>query len=129
MMEKARKHLLLQMMDSTHEMLKKKKFSDLMVVTGSDGIVYVMSRAQNNNHNPDKLVLLNPDHPCTRLILKLFHDSTHRSVAFTVARSRIWYWIPQATKIIKVSSTDVMSAELQLLSQCSNLWLPCRLSG
>ena len=101
MMKKSRKYLLLQMMPSTHEMLTKKKFSDLMVITGSDGIVYVRGRTQNKNHNPDKLVLLNPEHPCTRLILKSFHDATHRSVAYTVARSRIWYWIPQATKIMK----------------------------
>ena len=61
----------------------------------------VVHRARNCSHNPDKLVLLSPKHPYTKLILKSFHDINHRGVAYTVARSRLRYWIPQATKIMK----------------------------
>ena len=55
----------------------------------------------NNNYNPDKQVLLSPAHPLTRLILKSYHDVSHRGIAHVVARSRINYWIPQAAKIVK----------------------------
>merc|ERR1719369_2478809 len=89
------------MMPMTREMIKKRKLSALLLNTAYDGLVYVVSRTQNNSYNEDKLVLLSPEHPYTRLILKSFHDINHRGVNHTVARSRLWYWIPQAAKIVR----------------------------
>ena len=100
-LKQAKRQILLHMMPMTKKMLKEKKIPGLMTVTDEDGMVYVVSRVQNHSYNPDKMVLLSPDHPCTRLILKSFHDINHRGVASVVARSRIWYWIPQAAKIVK----------------------------
>ena len=88
-------------MPMTKMMLKEMKFSNMMVITGDVGFIYVVHRAQKYSHNPDKLVLLSPKHPYTKLVLKSFHDINHRGVAYTVARSRLRYWIPQATKIMK----------------------------
>ena len=101
LLNQARHKLLLQMMPLTKLMLEKKKFNDMLVVTDEDGLVYVQSRVQKSNYNPEKLVLLSPYHPYTKLILKSLHEVNHRSVAHTVARSRIWYWIPQASKLVK----------------------------
>ena len=101
LMTRARRVLLMQMMPMTREMIKKRKLSTLLLHTACDGLVYVVSRAQNNSYNQDKLVLLSPEHPYTRLILKSFHDINHRGVNHTVARSRLWYWIPQAAKIVR----------------------------
>ena len=97
----ARRQILLNMMPMTQKMWKDKGMPGLMATTDKDGMVYVMSRVQNNSYYPDKLILLSPDHPCTKLILKSFHDVSHRGVASVVARSRIWYWIPQAAKLVK----------------------------
>ena len=99
LLEQARKQVLLNMMPTTKKMLKDKNLG--LMTTEEDGMVYVVSRIRNNSYNPDKMILLSPDHPCTRLILKSFHDVSHRGVASVVARSRIWYWIPQAAKIVK----------------------------
>ena len=99
LMKKATVVLLKEMMPMTKMMLKEMKFSDMMIITGDDGLIYAVHRAQNYSHNPDRLVLLSPKHPYTKLILKSFHDINHRGVAYTVARSRLRYWIPQATKM------------------------------
>ena len=101
LMLKAKKLLLLQMMPETNLMLEKMKFKDLIITRDEDGLVYVSGRTASANYNPEKLVLLSPKHPCTRLILKAMHEVNHRGINYTVARSRIWYWIPQAAKIVK----------------------------
>ena len=67
-MKKATVLLLSEMMPMTKMMLKEMKFSDMMIITGDDGLIYVVHRAQNYSHNPDKLVLLSPKHPYTKLI-------------------------------------------------------------
>ena len=101
LLKHARQQILLNMMPMTQKMLKEKRMPGLMTITDKDGMVYVMSRVENNSYNPDKMILLSPDHPCTKLILKSFHDISHKGVASVVARSRIWYWIPQAAKLVK----------------------------
>lgn len=105
-------------------MLKKKKFSDLMVTTNKSGLTCVVSRAQNNSYNPDQLVLLNPDHPWTRMILKSLHEINHRSVSYIVARSRIWYWIPQASKIVKSIKSKCFECRILAANHLEQLMSP-----
>ena len=51
------------MMPMTQKMLKNKKTLGLMTTTDEDGIVYKISRIQNNNYNLDKMILLSIDVP------------------------------------------------------------------
>ena len=81
---------MLNMMPMTQKMLKDKRMPGLMATTDKDGMVYVMSRVQNNSYNPDKMILLSPDHPCTKLILKSFHDVSHRGVASVVNQEQVF---------------------------------------
>ena len=83
LLEQARKQVLLNMMPTTRKMLKDKNLG--LMTTEEDGMVYVVSRIRNNSYNPDKMILLSPDHPCTRLILKSFHDVSHCGVTSVVA--------------------------------------------
>ena len=62
--------------------------SDLLI-TEKDGMVYVASRAQNNINNPDKMLLLSPDHPCTGLILKSMHDIKNRGVNYSKVKDMV----------------------------------------
>ena len=99
LMKEARSLWLKEMMEDTREMLSKKKLSEFIVYE-KDGIVYATTRAKQENLNPDDLVILSPTHPLTRKILTSYHNVNHKGVNNTVARSRIFYWIPQASKIV-----------------------------
>ena len=101
MIQKARRLLFLSVMPATRGKIEKGKCQGLMTFTDEDGMIYVTSRVSNISHNPDKQILLPPSHPLTKLILRHLHEISHRSVAHVVARSRLWYWIPQCSKIVK----------------------------
>ena len=88
------------MMKETKEMLKTTKLTGLLVFE-KEGIVSVTTRSKQENWNPENLVVLSPKHPLTRLILRSMHEVDHRGVMHTVARSRIFYWIPQASKLVR----------------------------
>ena len=88
------------MMKETREMLKKTKLPGLMIFD-QDGIIYATTRVKQENWNPDKLIVLSPKHPLTTMILRSMHEVDHRGVMHTVARSRIFYWIPQAAKLLR----------------------------
>ena len=87
-------------MTATREMLKKTKLSSFLIHE-KNGVVYATTRNEQENLNPEDLVVLSPLHPVTKMILYSFHSISHRGVQHAVARSRIYYWIPQATKIMK----------------------------
>ena len=134
-MNKAKLQWFLSMMPATREMLKKNKLHGLIKVE-EDGIVYVTARTRQENWNPEKLVVLSPKHPLTRLILRNLHEIDHRGVSHTVARSRIFYWIPQASKLLKKIKSQCFKCRLmdakamnQLMSKlpafrqkCSPVW-------
>ena len=87
-------------MQSTREMLQKTRLSGF-IIHEKGGIIYATTRNKQENLNPEDLVILSPSHPVTKKILFSFHNVSHRGVHHSVARSRIFYWIPQATKITK----------------------------
>ena len=96
----AKRRLLLSMMPATREMLKTTKLAG-MIIYEKDGMVLAASRNKQVCQNPDDLIVLSPKHPLTSKILYSFHNVNHRGVKYCVARSRIFYWIPQATKLMK----------------------------
>ena len=100
LMKEAKKILLQSMMTETKEMLKKTKLDGLLVYE-KDGLMFATTRNKQENQNPDDLVILSPKHPITNKILYSFHNINHRGVQHCVARSRIFYWIPQAAKLMK----------------------------
>ena len=100
LLKQARRSWLLSMMSETKEMLKKMKLSGFLVHE-KDGIVYATTRSKQEILNPDDLIILSPTHPVTKKILFSFHNISHKGVQHTVARSRIYFWIPQASKIVK----------------------------
>ena len=102
-MQRARNIILRMMMPATKEMLKSQKFPDLLIQEDkTDGFIYVITRnTKNNSYNPDKLILLSPKHPWTKLILKSIHEAAHKGNRTVIARSRLWFWIPQAFKLVR----------------------------
>ena len=60
------------MMPSTKLMLKTTKLPGMLTYE-KDGIMYVTTRNKHENLNPENLVVLNPKHPATRMILRSFH--------------------------------------------------------
>ena len=83
------------MMPATKEMIKTTKLAGLLTFE-KEGIMYAATRTKQENLNADAIVVLSPKHPVTRLILRSLHEINHRGVQYTVARSRLFYWIPQA---------------------------------
>ena len=100
LMKLARKLWLKSMMESTIKMLEKKTLSGFIVFE-RDGIYYATTRNKQVNLNQEELVILSPSHPVTKKILLTLHNINHRGVQYTVARSRLHYWIPQAAKLVK----------------------------
>ena len=100
LMKEAKRMLLLSMMPETKKMLEKTKLPGLLVYE-KDGLILATTRNKQENQNPEDLVILSPKHPLTEKILYSFHNLNHRGVKYCVARSRIFYWIPQASKLMK----------------------------
>ena len=88
------------MMKETKKMLKTSKLPGFLIFE-EDDIIYAATRVKQESWNPVHLIVLSPRHPVTRLILRSMHEVDHRGVMHTVARSRIFYWIPRAAKIIR----------------------------
>ena len=91
---------LRSMMPETKVMLKTTKLSGFLIHE-KDGIIFATTRTKSQNYNAEDLPILSPKHKLTRLILRSIHEISHRGVNYTVARSRLFYWIPQAKKIVK----------------------------
>ena len=90
---------LVSMMSETRKMLKNTKLSGFIIYE-KDGIIYATTRSKQKNLNPEDLVILSHKHPVTKMILSDFHVSHgHGGVQQTVARSRVFFWIPQASKL------------------------------
>ena len=103
-------------------MLKETKLPGFLLHE-KNGLVLATTRVKVENQNPENLIVLSPKHPITKMILRDFHTMNHRGVQHCVARSRIYYWIPQAAKLMKsivnkCFSCRVMNAEAmkQLMS-------------
>ena len=91
---------LKSMMKETRMMLKNKKLSGFIIYE-KNGLIYATTRNKQVNLNPEELIVLSPSHPITKKILYMLHNINHRGVQYTVARSRLRYWIPQASKLVK----------------------------
>ena len=114
---------LLSMMPKTREMLKVSKLPGF-IIHESDNIVYATTRVKQENLNPDKLIILNPKHPLTKMILFDFHNINHCGVQQTVAKSRIYFWIPQAAKIVKSIKSKCFHCRAQDAKAMSQLMSP-----
>jgi hypothetical protein len=106
------------MMKETKEMLKKTKLPGLMVFE-SDGITYVTTRSRQENWNPDKLVVLSPKHPLTKLILRSMHKVNHRGVAHTVELPDLESstGFPKLASLSRPSRTIAFDVESKMLKQ------------
>ena len=111
-LEKAEKCWYLSMMKMTKQMMTTTKLPSFNVET-IDGIIYAMTRTTTENYNPDKLMILSPRHPVTRLILREIHEVDHKGVQHTVARSRLKYWIPRCGQIVRKIKANCFTCRLK----------------
>ena len=123
LMKEAKRSLLLSMMPATREMLKTTKLSGFLIHE-KDGLILATTRNKNENLNPDDLVILSPKHPITKMILQTIHNINHRGVQYCVARSRIFYWIPQASKLMKSIKNNCYTCKLQDAAALTQLMAP-----
>ena len=99
------------MMTETRNMLKTTKLSGFIIYE-KDELIFAASRDKTANHNPDDLIVLSPKHLITKMILRSIHEISHRGVSHGVARSRIFYWIPQAAKLLKSIKNNCAKCKL-----------------
>ena len=123
LMRKARMTLLKLMMKDTKTMMKTSKLPGLLIHE-KDGLILARTRNKVENQNPEDLIVLSPKSHLTKLILKSFHDVNHRGVHHCVARSRIFYWIPQAAKLMKSIKNGCYECKLQDTEALSQLMSP-----
>ena len=123
LIKKARMMLLRSMMKDTKEMLKTTKLPGLLIHE-KDGLVLARTRNRTENQNPEDLIVLSPKSLLTKLILKTFHDINHRGIQHCVARSRIFYWIPQAAKLMKSIQNSCYQCKLQNTEALTQLMSP-----
>ena len=86
--------------------------------------MYATTRNKQENLNPDDLIILSPSHPITKMILTSYHNMYHRGVQNTVARSRIFFWIPQAGKIVKSINNSCYTCRLNDATAMQQLMSP-----
>ena len=123
LMSMARKLWLKSMMQDTRKMLKEKKLSGFIVIE-REGIFYATTRNKQINLNQSELIILNPNHPVTKKILTSIHNINHRGVQYTVARSRLYYWIPQAAKLVKSIKQNCFECRKQDAKAMEQLMAP-----
>ena len=111
------------MMNETRKMLLKTKLPGLMIFE-EDEIIYATTRVKQESWNPDKLIILSPKHPLTAMILRSLHEVDHRGVMHTVARSRIFYWIPQAAKLLRKIKKNCFSCRIKDAEAMKQLMAP-----
>ena len=104
-------------------MLKTTKLSGFLIHE-KDGLILATTRNKNENLNPEDLVILSPKHPITKMILQTFHNINHRGVQYCVARSRIFYWIPQASKLMKSIKNSCYTCKMQNAEALTQLMAP-----
>ena len=86
--------------------------------------MYAATRTKQENLNADAIVVLSPKHPVTRLILRSLHEINHRGVQYTVARSRLFYWIPQASKVVRSIKNKCFKCRLKDAEAMRQLMAP-----
>ena len=111
------------MMKETRLMLVKTKLSGFIRYE-ENGIIYVTTRKTNENYNSDKLIVLSPKHPLTKLILRDIHEEDHRGIQHSVARSRLYYWIPQCSKLLRKIRDNCVSCRLRDSAAIRQLMAP-----
>ena len=121
--KEAKSILLKSMMTETRTMLKSTKLPGFIIYE-KDGLVFAASRDKTANHNPDDLIVLSPKHPVTKMILRSIHEISHRGVSHDLARSRIFYWIPQATKLLKSIKNNCAKCKLLNAKALTQLMSP-----
>ena len=123
LVKEAKKILLESMMPATRKMLEKTKLANFLIYE-KDGLVMATTRTKQENLNPEDLIILSPHHPITEKILYSFHSVSHRGVQHCVARSRIFYWIPQAAKLAKRIKKDCYTCRLKDADAMKQLMSP-----
>ena len=118
-----KKAWMLSMMPATKEMIKTTKLAGLLTFE-KEGIMYAATRTKQENLNADAIVVLSPKHPVTRLILRSLHEINHRGVQYTVARSRLFYWIPQASKVVRSIKNKCFKCRLKDAEAMRQLMAP-----
>ena len=76
------------------------------VYDDAGNVIQVVTSGRLNNmmnlgYDVPELVILDPHHPFTKLVLKKFHDERHASDDYVLWRSRTKYWIPNARRVIR----------------------------
>ena len=122
-MKTVKRAWLLSMMPETRKMLKTTKLTGFLVFE-KDGLFFASTRTKQENLNPEALIVLSPHHPVTRKILRSIHEISHRGVQHTVARSRVFYWIPQASKLVRSITNNCFRCRLKDAEAMRQLMAP-----
>ena len=75
-------------------------------------------------YDVEELVILDPNHPYTYLVLKYFHDQDHCSDDRTVWKSRNKFWIPQARRLAKKIRSKCYRCRLLVKLNCQQMMSP-----
>ena len=116
--------LLQSCMSKTKLMLKEKPLKDFIQTIDENGLVKVQTRVSQSNQNPSSLIVLSPSLALTKKILYSFHCLTHSGVKASVAKSRLFYWIPQAGKLMKPIKRNCIKCRLLDAEALTQLMAP-----
>ena len=75
-------------------------------------------------YDVEELVILDPSHSYTYIVLKHFHDQDHCSDDRTVWKSRNKYWIPQARRLAKRIRSKCYRCRLLVKLNCQQMMSP-----
>lgn len=107
-------------MPKTEQMLKERPIKNFLQTIDENGLIRFQTRITQSKQDAPSLIVLSPHLPIAKKILYSFHCLTHSGVHATVSKSRLFYWIPQATKIvrkIKNSCTKCRLLDAEALTQ------------
>ena len=116
--------LLQSAMYDTKMMLKHRPLKDFINFTSGEGIRRVKTRMAQQNFNPSSLIVLSHKNPIAKKILFSIHNKDHSGITAMVAKSRIFYWIPQASRLAKIVKKECFKCRLLDAQAVTQLMAP-----
>ena len=124
LMQISKRCLLQSAMYDTKMMLKQRPLKDFINFTSGEGLKRVKTRMAQQNFNPSSLIVLSHKNPIAKKILFSIHNKDHSGVTAMVAKSRIFYWIPQASRLAKLVKRECFKCRLLDAQAVTQLMAP-----
>lgn len=122
--QKAKILLLQSGIDETEKMIKERPIKGFIQTKDNDGLIRVQTRITPSKLDGASLIVVSPSLPIAAKILFSYHCVTHSGTFGTVSKSRVFFWIPHATKLARKIIRSCTKCRLLDAERLSQLMAP-----